>query len=182
MLYHLWKTSGTQFRSFLIHSKCKTVQLLVLWVTKVFVTYVRLQTQPKFFQKMNLRTKNNFFVYGENTYHSHSFFIQFSVRMELYEIVWKEISHLWELYGKHFWSTREDAPFVLFLLFQPLWSFRQIFHMFKDMSVDSRNIQTQNCATIQCTIWPRNVINLDFIDLFVLDTAKYSIVRSLRRS
>ena len=36
-------------------------------------------------------------------------FKQFSVRMELYEIVWKEISHLWELYDKHFWSTRETS-------------------------------------------------------------------------
>ena len=27
--------------------------------------------------------------------------------MELYEIVWKEISYLRELYDKHFWSTRD---------------------------------------------------------------------------
>ena len=37
----------------------------------------------------------------------HRVFIKFSVRMELYETVWKEISHLWELYDKHFWSTRD---------------------------------------------------------------------------
>ena len=30
------------------------------------------------------------------------------------------------------------------------------FHMFKDLSLESRNIQTQNRASIQCTVWPRN--------------------------
>ena len=29
--------------------------------------------------------------------------------------------------------------------------------MFKDLSLESRNIQTQNCAPIQCTVWPRYV-------------------------
>ena len=28
--------------------------------------------------------------------------------------------------------------------------------MFKDLSLEYRNIQTQNCAPIQCTVWPRN--------------------------
>ena len=28
--------------------------------------------------------------------------------------------------------------------------------MYKDFSMESRNIQTQNCAPIQCTVWPRN--------------------------
>ena len=27
--------------------------------------------------------------------------------MELYEIVWQEVSHIWKLYDKKFWSTRE---------------------------------------------------------------------------
>ena len=40
----------------------------------------------------------------ENVYYRN--FIQFSVRMELYGIVWKDFSHLWELYDKHFWSNR----------------------------------------------------------------------------
>ena len=35
--------------------------------------------------------------------------------------------------------------------------FRQIFNMFKDLSLESRIIQTQNCAPIQCIVWPRNV-------------------------
>ena len=80
-----------------MHSKCKTVQPLVLWVTKVVVTCVRLQTQPKTFQKINSRTKNNFLVYGENTYHTISIYgkmliIEFSYNflyvwncMKLYE-------------------------------------------------------------------------------------------------
>ena len=33
-------------------------------------------------------------------------FIQFSLRMELYEIVRQENSHIWKLYDKKFWSTR----------------------------------------------------------------------------
>ena len=34
-------------------------------------------------------------------------FIQFPVPMELYGIVWQEVSHTWKLYDKKFWSTRE---------------------------------------------------------------------------
>ena len=66
-----------------MHCKCKTVQLLVLSVTMVFDTCVRLQTQPKNLQKISLETKNNFLVYGENTYYTISiygrmFIIEFS--------------------------------------------------------------------------------------------------------
>ena len=79
-----------------MHCKCKTVQLLVLWVAEVFVTCVRVQIQPKIFQKINLETKKqlfglwrkhlsyNFHLW-ENVYYRD--FIQFSVRMELYGIV-----------------------------------------------------------------------------------------------
>ena len=28
------------------------------------------------------------------------------------------------------------------------------------LSMESRNIQTQNCAPIQCTVWPRNESDL----------------------
>ena len=41
----------------------------------------------------------------KNAYHG--VFIQFSVRMELYEIVSQEVFYIWKLYGKKFWSTRE---------------------------------------------------------------------------
>ena len=79
-----------------MHCKCKTVQPLVFRVSKVFVTCVWLQTQPKIFQKLNLERKNQNFWFMEkhlsynfhiwkNAYHR--VFIQFSVRMELYEIV-----------------------------------------------------------------------------------------------
>ena len=34
--------------------------------------------------------------------------------------------------------------------------------MFKDLSMESRNIQTQNCAPIQCTVWPRNETFLNY--------------------
>ena len=54
----------------------------------------------------------------------------------------------------------KDAPFVLLLFFHFLQSFRQNFNMFKDLSMESRNKQTQNCAPIQCTVWPRNVSGL----------------------
>ena len=30
-------------------------------------------------------------------------------------------------------------------------------NIFEDLSLESGNIQTQNCAPIQCTVWPRNV-------------------------
>ena len=40
----------------------------------------------------------------KNAYHRD--FIQFSLRMELYEIVWQEVSLIWKLYDKKFWSTR----------------------------------------------------------------------------
>ena len=38
----------------------------------------------------------------------HRVFIQFSVRMEMY--VWQEVSHIWKLYDKKFWSTRAACP------------------------------------------------------------------------
>ena len=46
----------------------------------------------------------NFHIW-KNAYHR--VFIQFSVLMELYEFVWQEVSHIWKLYDKKFWSTRE---------------------------------------------------------------------------
>ena len=55
------------------HYKCKTVQPLVLWVTNVFGSCIRLQTQPKIFQ-INLETQNNFLAYGKNTYHTISIY------------------------------------------------------------------------------------------------------------
>ena len=79
-----------------MHYKCKTVQPLVFCVTKVYVTCVRLQLQPKFFQKLNLESKNkSFWFMGKHLSYNfhiwknayHRVFIQFSVRMELYEIV-----------------------------------------------------------------------------------------------
>ena len=42
--------------------------------------------------------------YMENAYHR--VFIQFFIRMESYEIVRQEASHIWKLYDKMFWSTR----------------------------------------------------------------------------
>ena len=53
-----------------MHFKCKTVQPLAFWVTKVFVTYVRLETQPKIFQKLNSERKIKIFGLWENTYHT----------------------------------------------------------------------------------------------------------------
>ena len=111
LLNHLWKTSGRQFRSFFMHYKCKNVQPLVLWVSKVFATCVRLQTQPKIFEKINLETKNNFLVYGENTYYTISiygkmFIIKFSYNF-LY--VW----HCMKLYEKKF-PINENCMISLF--------------------------------------------------------------------
>ena len=41
-------------------------------------------------------------------------FIQFSVRMELYEVVWSEVLHIWKLYDKKFWSMKIKNLKVLF--------------------------------------------------------------------
>ena len=35
--------------------------------------------------------------------------------------------------------------------------------MFKNLSLESRTIQTQNCAPIQCTVWPRNDLSSQFL-------------------
>ena len=85
------------------------LKVLVLWVTKVFVTCVGLQTQANIFQKLNLERKHQNFWFMEKhlsyNFHIwkkayHRVFIQFSVRMQLYEIVWQEVSHMWKLYDK----------------------------------------------------------------------------------
>ena len=31
-------------------------------------------------------------------------------------------------------------------------------NMFKTLSLEFRNMQTQNCVPIQCTVWPRDVV------------------------
>ena len=36
------------------------------------------------------------------------------------------------------------------------WNPLTFWNMFKYLSLESRNIQAQNCAPIQCTVWPRN--------------------------
>ena len=36
-----------------------------------------------------------------------------------------------------------------------------------DFSLESRNVQTQNFASIQCTVWSRNVKRFDFIKIVV---------------
>ena len=67
------------------------------------------------FSKIKFRNKKSFFWFMEK-YLSYNFhiwknafhrvFIQFSVSMDLYEIVWQEVSHIWKLYDKKFWSTQ----------------------------------------------------------------------------
>ena len=39
------------------------------------------------------------------------------------------------------------------MFFHFLWSFRKKFNMFKDLFLKFKNIQTQNCAPIQCRLW-----------------------------
>ena len=36
------------------------------------------------------------------------------------------------------------------------WNPFTFWNMFRYLSLESRNTQTQNCAPIQCTVWPRN--------------------------
>ena len=61
----------------------------------------------------------------------------------------------------------KDAPFVLLLFFHFLWPFRQNLNVFKDLSLESRNIQS--CAPIQCTVSPRNEL-ISFLFLCVYDS------------
>ena len=61
----------------------------------------------------------------------------------------------WCFFGNLSGLRNKDAPFVLLLFFHFLWSFRQNSNKIKDLSLESRNIQTKNCAPIQCTLWPR---------------------------
>ena len=53
-----------------MYCKCKTVQPLVFRVTKVCVTCVRLQLQPKIFQKRIYKEKIKIFCLWENIYHT----------------------------------------------------------------------------------------------------------------
>ena len=36
------------------------------------------------------------------------------------------------------------------------WNLLTLWNVFKDLSLESRKIQTQNCVPIQCTVWPCN--------------------------
>ena len=59
-----------------------------------------MQTQPKTFQKINLETKNNYLVYGRNTYHT----ISVMGKMFVIEILYNFL-YVWicmELYEKKF--------------------------------------------------------------------------------
>ena len=47
-------------------------------------------------------------------------------------------------------STRNPLKFCK-------WKPLTFWNMFKDLSLEPRKIQTQNCAPSQCTVWPRNV-------------------------
>ena len=42
------------------------------------------------------------------------------------------------------------------------WNPLTFWNMFKYLSLKSRNMQTQNCVPIQCTVWPRYVNNYNF--------------------
>ena len=53
-------------------------------------------------------------------------------------------------------THNNDAPFLSSFIVSLSLIFPTKFYMFKDLSLESRNIQTQNCAPIQCTVWPRN--------------------------
>ena len=96
------KDSSRQFRSFSMHCKSKTVQLLVLWAIKVFVTCVRLQTQPNFSENKFRNKEQHFGLWKKHL--SYNYYLwenviyrdltQFSLRMELYGIVGKQISRL----------------------------------------------------------------------------------------
>ena len=43
-----------------------------------------------------------------------------------------------------------------------LWKPLRFWNVFKDLSLESRNIKTQNCASIQCNVWPRNEFQSNF--------------------
>ena len=39
-----------------------------------------------------------------------------------------------------------------------IWNPLTFWNMFKVLFLESRKIKTQNCAPIQCTVWPRNAV------------------------
>ena len=39
------------------------------------------------------------------------------------------------------------------------WNPLPFWNIIKDLSLESRNMQTQNCAPIQCTVWPRSAFS-----------------------
>ena len=60
-----------------------------------------------------------------------------------------------------------------FVLYCPLIVPTNFSH-FKDLSLESRNIKTQNCAPIQCTVWPRNALQkFVFLEKFYTDLQGY---------
>ena len=52
--------------------------------------------------------------------------------------------------------TRNSSKFCM-------WNPLAFWNIIKDLLRESRNVQIQNCALIQCTIWPRNVLNITLI-------------------
>ena len=87
-----------------MHCKSKAVRFLVLGVTKVLVTCIRLQTQPKSVQRINSETKNIFLVYEENNYHTISIY----GKMFIVEISYNFL-YVWnctESYEKNFAMNR----------------------------------------------------------------------------
>ena len=67
---------------------------------------INLERKNQTFWFMEKHLSNNFHLW-KNVYHRD--FIQYSVRMALYGIVWKEVSHIWKLEDKKFRSSRENS-------------------------------------------------------------------------
>ena len=128
------------------------------------VTCVRLQTQPKIFQKTNLRTKNNFLVYGENTYHTISIYGKLLIIEFSYNFL-----YIWNCMKCAFCALSADSATRTL----PLFFFCSL--IFFDGSEKTLtclktcfwNIKTQKCAPIQCTDWPRNILFIFFCKLFI---------------
>ena len=87
-------------------SKPRYLSLVFAYKHNQKISKIKIGNKKSTFWLMEKHIWFNFHIL-KNGYHR--VFIQFSVCMEMYENVWQEVSHIWKLYDKKFWSNRVDT-------------------------------------------------------------------------